>query len=113
MRRSNRTAFLGGLFVTLAATAYIAPVSADAVSDCRQEAQDYGIHAEGVDDYVEGCLASRGELIVEEEVAVDYMPPEEVDREPAVEEETSMDIESPVESDEEPVEPMDDADAAR
>lgn len=82
MKQSTRSAFLGGLFVTLAGYAYMAPVFADAASDCRQEAQDYGIAAEGLDDYIDGCLASRGEFTVEEEIAEDYAPPVEVDEEP-------------------------------
>jgi len=97
MKKSTHTTLTGCLFVMLA-TGYAATASANAASDCRQEAQDYGIVAEGLDDYIEGCLASRGELIVDEAVSMEYAPPGEMDEE----------LVSP--TDEEPVPPPDDAD---
>ena len=68
---------LGYLFVTLAGTGYASSVSADTVSDCRQEALDYGIATEGLDDYIDGCLASRGELIDGDTADMEYVPPVE------------------------------------
>ena len=63
----------------LAGTGYSVTASADAAGDCRQEALDYDIPAEQLDDYVYGCLASRGELMVESAADVDYVPPAEPD----------------------------------
>jgi hypothetical protein len=77
MKQPLFTAVLGYLFVTLAGTVYTAPVSANAASDCRQEAMDYEIPAEQRDDYINGCLASRGELIADESAGMDDLAPVE------------------------------------
>ena len=71
--------FLGCLLVALAGTVCTSSVLASAASDCRQEATDYEIPAEQLDDYVNGCLASRGEYLTEEttDMEMDYVPPEE------------------------------------
>lgn len=61
MSQPSFTTVLGCLFVILAVTGYSASASANAASDCRQEAKEYGIVDEGLDDYIDGCLASRGE----------------------------------------------------
>ena len=70
---------LGYLFVTLAGTGYASSVSANAVSDCRREAQDYGIATEELDVYIDGCLVSRGELIDGDTADMEYVPPVETD----------------------------------
>jgi hypothetical protein len=77
MQQPIFTTVLGYLLVALSATGYTASASANAAGDCRQEATDYGISPELVDEYVEGCLASRGELIEDEAVQVEYEPPAE------------------------------------
>jgi len=77
MQQPIFTTVLAYLLVALSATGYTASASANAASDCRQEATDYGISPELVDEYVEGCLASRGELIEDEAVQVEYEPPAE------------------------------------
>lgn len=79
MRQPTSTTVLGCLFVALAATGYAASASADAASDCRQEAEQYGFAQEGLDDYISGCLASRGEYIDSDTADVEYIPPVEVE----------------------------------
>jgi hypothetical protein len=79
MKQPFFTTVLGYLLVTLAGTVYTAPVSANAASDCRQEAMDYDIPAEQRDDYINGCLASRGEMIADDATGMDYAPPVEPD----------------------------------
>jgi hypothetical protein len=74
MKQPIFTTVLGYLLVTLAGTVYTAPVSANAASDCRQEAMDYDIAAEQRDDYINDCLASRGELIIDEVAGMDDAP---------------------------------------
>jgi hypothetical protein len=74
MKQPIFTTVLGYLLVTLAGTVYTAPVSANAASDCRQEAMDYDIAAEQRDDYINDCLASRGELITDEVAGMDDAP---------------------------------------
>jgi len=52
------------LLVSLLAGAGVAVVSlsvlANIEAECRQEAEDYGIPPEQMDDYVTGCVLSRG-----------------------------------------------------
>jgi len=52
------------LLVTLLAGAGMAvaslPVLANVAEECRQEAQEYGIPPEQMEDYVTGCVLSRG-----------------------------------------------------
>jgi len=52
------------LLVTLLAGAgmvvFSLPVLANVAAECRQEAEDYGIPPEQMEDYVTGCVLSRG-----------------------------------------------------
>jgi len=79
MEQLTFTTVLGCLLVTLAGTGYAASASAGAASDCRQEALDYGISAEELDNYIDGCLASRGELLDSDTAEIEYVPPVETD----------------------------------
>jgi len=79
MNQTSFTTVLGYLFVICAVTGYSASASANAASDCRQEAKDYGIVDEGLDDYIDGCLASRGELIDTYTEETESAPPAEAD----------------------------------
>jgi hypothetical protein len=73
------TVALGYLFVTLTCTVYSTSVLANSTNDCRQEALDYDIPAEGLDDYINGCLASRGELPADDSNSMESVPPDETD----------------------------------
>ena len=77
MKLPRLTTTLTYLLVTLTGTVYSTSTSANAASDCRQEATDYGIADEQLDDYVTGCLASRGELYAEETPDMEYAPADE------------------------------------
>lgn len=79
MKQLTFPTVLGYLFITLAGTGYAPFASAGAVSDCRQEALDFGVSTEEIDDYIDGCLASRGELIDDGTTEMDYVPPVETD----------------------------------
>jgi len=70
---------LGYLLVTLTGAGGAAFVFADPAGDCRQEALDYGISPEQLDDYINGCLASRGEPVVDDAASADQVPPAEPD----------------------------------
>ena len=74
MRQPRLTTALAYLHVALAVMVFSTGVSANAASDCRQEATDYGIADEQLDDYITGCLASRGELYAEETPDMEYAP---------------------------------------
>ena len=77
MKQPMLTTVLGYLLVTLAGTLGSTGVSANAASDCRQEAKDYDVSPEQLDDYINGCMASRGEYIAEDVNEMDYVPPDE------------------------------------
>ena len=77
MKKLIFTVVLGRLFVTLAGIGYAISVSASTESQCRQEALDYGVATEMLDDYIDGCLASRGELAGSDTTDLDYIPPVE------------------------------------
>ena len=78
MKQPRLTTVLAYLLVTLAGIVFSTSVSANAASDCHQEATDYGIADEQLDDYITGCLASRGELYAEETPDMEYAPADEV-----------------------------------
>ena len=77
MKQPRLTTALAYLLVTLAGIVFSTSVSANAASDCHQEATDYGIADEQLDDYITGCLASRGELYAEETPDMEYAPADE------------------------------------
>ena len=90
MRQNRLTTALAYLLVALAGMVSSTGVSANAASDCRQEATDYGIADEQLDDYITGCLASRGELYAEETPDMEYAPAEEANEEEELQQESSM-----------------------
>jgi hypothetical protein len=71
------------LLVTLLAGAGMAvvslPVPANVAAECRQEAEDYEIPPEQTEDYVTGCILSRGGEYTPEpavpDAAQDHDPP--------------------------------------
>lgn len=69
------------LLVSLLAGAGVAvlslPVLANVDAECRQEAEEYAIPPEQLEDYVTGCILSRGGNYAEEPVVEDYTAPEE------------------------------------
>jgi len=95
MKQPIFTTVLGCLFVTLTGTGYTTHASADAAADCRQEARGYGVSAEELDDYIDGCLASRGELMIEDAASMDYVPPDEMDDLPDPLEDADEDADAP------------------
>jgi hypothetical protein len=90
MKQAFATTLLGYLLAALSAAAYTASASANAAAECRQEAVDYGISEELVEEYVNGCLASRGELMVNEVSDMEYVPPAEAEDEQVPLEEPPM-----------------------
>jgi hypothetical protein len=55
------------------------PVLASVSEECRQEAQDYGIPPEQQEDYVTGCVSSRGGDYAQDPAMPDYTAPPEGD----------------------------------
>jgi hypothetical protein len=48
--------------------------AADLERECRLEAEEYGIPGEQVEDYISGCIASRGGYAMEPDEEA-YLPP--------------------------------------
>jgi hypothetical protein len=53
------------------------PVLASVSAECRQEAKDYGIPSEQLEDYVSGCVMSRGGDYAPDPAVQDYAAPPE------------------------------------
>ena len=83
MKKIQDTPLLVSLLASVCAAAVSLPLLANVDAECRQEAEEYGIPPEQLDDYVTGCVLSRGGNYVQEPVAEDYGVP--------VEPETSID----------------------
>lgn len=75
----NRPAILVLIVTGLLAGAQT--VSAGADAECRKEAEDYGIMPELRDEYISGCIESRGGVSVSVSAEEDYVPPSESDDE--------------------------------
>ena len=54
----------------------VQPVGANVEADCRQEAEDYGVPPEQVEDYVYACIISQG---VDEPAGADEDSESEID----------------------------------
>jgi hypothetical protein len=57
------------------------PVLAGVDAECRQEADDYGIMPELRDEYVDGCIESRGGMSAPADIEEDTIPPSTPDDE--------------------------------
>ena len=60
MKEVFRASLLGFLFSAAGLALVMQPVLAEPVGECRQEAESYGIPPEQFQDYVDGCVLSRG-----------------------------------------------------
>ena len=70
------------LLLLIVATGFMwspaSPVSADIMNECREEATQYGVPPEQFDDYIDGCVLSRGGYS-EAQSAGEYVPPPEAE----------------------------------
>ncbi len=80
MKKIRRISLLPAQFTTLVICAAMQPAAANPLAECRAEADYYGISPELHAEYIDGCLASRGEEDLAPEIGVeDYTPPPEMD----------------------------------
>ena len=77
MKKIQDTPLLVSMLAGVCAAAVSLPLLADVDAECRQEAEEYGIPPEQLDDYVTGCVLSRGGNYVPEPAAEDYTAPVE------------------------------------
>jgi hypothetical protein len=54
------TTFKISVLMVLGFAATVQPVSAGVETECRQEAEDYGVMPELQNEYISGCIESRG-----------------------------------------------------
>jgi hypothetical protein len=74
------------MLMAMCSIAIAQPVSANIEMECRQEADDYGVMPELRDEYVAGCVDSRGGMSIYTSDEEDYTPPSESDEEDDAEE---------------------------
>ena len=67
---------LACLLTSIALATASLPLMANIEMECRTEAEEYGVPPEQMEDYISGCVVSRGGSTVEAPVE-DYSPPEE------------------------------------
>ena len=82
MKKIQDTPLLVSLLASVCAAAVSLPLLANVDAECRQEAEDYGIPPEQLEDYITGCILSRGGNYVQEPVAEDYTAPVEPEASP-------------------------------
>jgi hypothetical protein len=79
MSKISRTIFVAPMLIALGVVATIQPVSASVEAECRQEAKDYDIAPELSEEYINGCIDSRGGESAPESINQDYVPPADSD----------------------------------
>lgn len=60
MNKILSTTFMVSILTVLGLTVAAQPVSAGVEAECRQEAKDYEVMPELLNDYINGCIESRG-----------------------------------------------------
>ena len=77
MNKIRRTTFVVPVLIVLGIAATVQPVSANVEAECRQEAADYEVMPELLDEYINGCIDSRGGTSIPSSVEEDNVPPPE------------------------------------
>jgi len=60
MNKNRSTTLALSVSMVLCLVATVQPVSAGVEEECRQEADDYGVMPELRNEYIDGCIESRG-----------------------------------------------------
>jgi hypothetical protein len=79
MNKIRKTTFVVPVLIALGIAATVRPVSANVEAECRQEAQDYEIAPELRDEYISGCIDSRGGASAPSSAEEESVPPPESD----------------------------------
>ena len=78
--KSFRTITLAvSVLMVFGLTYVVRPVLAGVEAECSQEAEDFGVMLELRDDYITGCIDSRGGVSTSAIAEEDYVPPSEPD----------------------------------
>ena len=80
MNKIRSTTFVLSVLMVLGLAAIAQPVSAGVEAECRQEAEDYEVMPELRNEYINGCIESRGGTSTSSSVEpVDLQPSESDD----------------------------------
>jgi len=80
MNKIRSITFVLSVSMVLGLAAIVQPVSAGVEAECRQEAEEYGVMPELRNDYINGCIESRGGTSTSSSVEqVDVQPSESDD----------------------------------
>ena len=80
MNKIRSTTFMLFVLMVLGLAATVQPVSAGVEAECRQEAEDYGVMPELRNEYINGCIESRGGTSTSSSVEqIDVQPSESDD----------------------------------
>ena len=80
MNKIRSTTFVLSMLMAFGLAATVKPVSAGVEAECRQEAEDYEVMPELRNDYINGCIESRGGASASGSIEqVDSQPSESVD----------------------------------
>jgi len=79
MNKIRTTTLVLAVLMAMHLTCVAKPVSAGIETECRQEAEDFGVMPELRDDYINGCIDSRGGVSTSASAEEDYVPPSEPD----------------------------------
>ncbi|MGB5439439.1 MAG: hypothetical protein WBN57_08910 [Gammaproteobacteria bacterium] len=79
MKMIRTTTLVVPVLMVMCLTCVVQPVSAEVEAECRQEAEDFEVMPELRDDYITGCIDSRGGMSISASAEEDYVPPSEPD----------------------------------
>lgn len=60
MKITGNIIYMITLLAAIGLLGVVQPVVANVEADCRQEAEDYGVAPEQIEDYVHACISSQG-----------------------------------------------------
>ncbi|MGB5718184.1 MAG: hypothetical protein WBN81_13970 [Gammaproteobacteria bacterium] len=79
MNKFCTTTLVVPVLIVMCLTCAAQPVSAGVEAECSQEAEDFDVMPELRDDYIAGCIDSRGGTSISDNAEEDYVPPSEFD----------------------------------
>ena len=79
MKKTNTATAASAALMVICTVCLAEPVSAGIEAECRKEAQDYEVVPEQRDDYIAGCIDSRGGVITPDNIEEDSAPVVESD----------------------------------
>jgi hypothetical protein len=80
MKKINTNSLLISVLIFIFLNCVVKSVSASIEDECRQEAEEFDVMPELQDDYINGCIESRGGVSTLDSTEEDYiLPPEQDD----------------------------------